>query len=291
VCIIRFTTRFDSILNTCRRISKTAERDIVIVKQRQYAKDNQVILNWITLTDYGPQQSDFLRRRQSGTGQWLLDSEKYQTWLNGNQETLFCPGIPGSGKTILTSIVIDDLFSKFQSEATVGIAYIYFNFRRKDEQTIEDLLASILKQLAQSQSAPPESVQELYDQHRIKRTRPSLGELLKVLRLVVTTYSQVFIIVDALDECQISGGCRSRFLSEMFNLQTAIKANIFATSRPILDIKHEFRGCMSQEILAHDEDVRKYLEGHMSELPTFVPKRPDLQQQIKDGISNAAEGM
>ena len=65
------------------------------------------ILDWLTPVDYGPQQTDNIRRRQPGTGQWLLDSAEYQTWLKTSKQTLFCPGIPGAGKTILTSIVID----------------------------------------------------------------------------------------------------------------------------------------------------------------------------------------
>jgi hypothetical protein len=46
-------------------------------------------------------------------------------------ETLFCPGIPGGGKTILTSVVIDNLQRKFRKRKDVAsIAYLYCNFRR-----------------------------------------------------------------------------------------------------------------------------------------------------------------
>jgi hypothetical protein len=102
------------------------------------------VLDWLTPVNYGPQQSDFINRRQPGTGQWLLDSPEFQTWLNAENQTLFCPGIPGSGKTILTSIVVDYLYSKCQIDPSIGIAYIYCNFRRQDEQKIDDLTASLL---------------------------------------------------------------------------------------------------------------------------------------------------
>jgi len=75
-------------------------------------KDIQV-LDWLTPINYGPQQSDFINRQQPGTGQWLLDSEEFQTWLNTDKKTLFCPGIPGAGKTTLTSIVVDYLYAEF----------------------------------------------------------------------------------------------------------------------------------------------------------------------------------
>jgi Cdc6-like AAA superfamily ATPase len=100
------------------------------------------VLNWVTPFDYGPQQSDYFQRQQPGTGQWILDFEEFQTWLDTSRETLFCPGMPGAGKTILSSIVVDHLTSKFHHE-NIGIAYIYCNFRRQHEQNIDDLLASL----------------------------------------------------------------------------------------------------------------------------------------------------
>jgi hypothetical protein len=204
---------------------------------------------------------------------------------------LFCPGIPGAGKTILTSIVVDDLITRFQNDPTISIAYIYCNFRQKDEQKIDDLLASLLKQLAQSQSSLPGSIKDLYDRHMKKQTRPLLDEISRALHSVAGLCSRVFIIIDALDECQASNRCRLMFLSQIFGLQAKTRANFFATSRPIPDIETEFKGCLRREILASDEDVRRYLNGHMPHLPKFVFKRPDLQEEIKTEITRAVEGM
>jgi hypothetical protein len=39
-------------------------------------------------------------RKHGGVGQWLLSSNEFQGWLNQNKQTLFCPGIPGAGKTM-----------------------------------------------------------------------------------------------------------------------------------------------------------------------------------------------
>ena len=184
---------------------------------RECREERQTILDWLTTIDYAPQQSDYISRRQEGTGRWLLESTEFQDWVTtGN--TLFCPGIPGSGKTILTSVVVEELTSRFQNDKSIGIAYLYFNFRRQEEQRTQDLLASLLKQLAQRQSFLPDSVKSLHDNHRERHTRPSVDEISKTLQSVVALYSRVFIIVDALDECQVSDGCRSRFLSEIFNL-------------------------------------------------------------------------
>jgi DNA replication protein DnaC len=66
-------------------------------------------MNWLTPIDYAIQQTDFVKQHQEGTGQWLLDSREFQKWLTNNGETLFCPGFPGVGKTILSSVIINHL--------------------------------------------------------------------------------------------------------------------------------------------------------------------------------------
>lgn len=95
---------------------------------------------------------------------------------------------------------------------------------------MDGLLASLLKQLAQGQSSLPGSVKDLYNRHKQKRTRPSFDEILQALQSVAVRCSRVFLVVDALDECQASDGCRMRFLSALFNLQAKHGSNILATS-------------------------------------------------------------
>ena len=132
------------------------------VQQRwQTDRENKAVLDWVTTADYSSQQSDFIGRRQAGTGQWLLDSTEYQQWTGTTNQTLFCPGIPGAGKTILTSIVVDDLNARFRDDVHVGIAYLYCNFRRQADQKLEDLLSNLIRQLSQDQSSLPECLRIL----------------------------------------------------------------------------------------------------------------------------------
>ena len=57
-------------------------------------------------------------------------------------------------------------------------------------------------------------------------------------------------------------------------------------------LQKEFKGCISLEIRASDEDVRRYLDGHMSQLPAFVSEQiQNLQEEIKTEIAKAVEGM
>jgi hypothetical protein len=258
-------------------------------QEQQY--ERQTILQWLTQLDFVSEQHDFITRRQEGTGQWLLDSAEFKAWAETDKQTLFCPGIPGVGKTILTSIIVEHLTTRFCNDKSVGIAYLYCNFRRQHEQKPEDLIASLLKQLLQKLSSISDSVKILYNKHKNNQTRPSLDEMLKTLESVIATFSRVYIIVDALDECQLFGGYRPRFLSNILSLQTRTGARLFATSRPIPDIEKPFKNCLSLEILASDEDIQTYLNGHMSQLPTFVLNKPKLQEEIVTEIVKAVKGM
>lgn len=258
---------------------------------RKLQQEHEAILNWLTPIEYASQQSDFISRRQEGTGQWLLNSAEFHSWVKTNKQTLFCPGIPGAGKTILTSIVVEELTTRFHDDKSIGIAYLYCNFQRHDDQKVGDLLTSLLKQLARGRSSLPETVQSLYDSHKDKQTRPSLIEISRALHSVANTCTRVFIVIDALDECQATGGHRANFLSEIFNLQATCRVNIFATSRYIPEIIERFQGSTRLEIHASEYDVRRYVDGHISHLPSFIGRSLDLKEEVKTEIVKAVDGM
>ncbi|CAJ2510411.1 Uu.00g051140.m01.CDS01 [Anthostomella pinea] len=253
--------------------------------------ERRAILDWLSPLGYAAMQNDYVNRKQPGTGQWLLDEPKYQSWMSGDKQTLFCPGIPGAGKTILTSIVVDDLCNRFLDDPNTAVAYIYCNFRRHEEQKVDDLLKSLLEQFVEHLATLPEFVRHLFVKHQKQRTTPTLGEIREGLTIVVQKHSRVFLAVDGLDECSAADRSRDRFLSEMFNLQRLTGLNIFATSRFIPEITKAFEGTPSVEIRASDGDVCLYLEGRMPQLPKFVSRKPDLQDEIKTSIIQAVDGM
>jgi hypothetical protein len=136
-----------------------------------------------------------------------------------------------------------------------------------------------------------EIMKDLYKRHKKKRTRPSIEEVSKVLYSVMADYSRTFIIIDALDECQVSNGSRMKLLSEILYLQTKIGVSLFATSRYIPEITKNLEGCLSLEIIASENDVQRYIDGHILQLPSFVLRSPDLQEEIKIEITKAVDGM
>ncbi|KAL3477052.1 nucleoside phosphorylase domain-containing protein [Aspergillus californicus] len=188
-------------------------------KSRLEQKEDLEICDWLSKIDYGAQQSDYLRRCEPGTGQWLLDSDEYQTWFEKRGETLFCPGIPGAGKTIITAIIIDNLCTRSRNDSNPRYAYLYCNYRRQEQQTVDHFLLELLGQLLRQARSIPEQVRALCQLHKHCKTRPSLHEIVKALHSVIAMSgmsSHLYIIIDALDEC--SAAVRTKLLLEVFNL-------------------------------------------------------------------------
>ncbi|KAL2814424.1 hypothetical protein BJX63DRAFT_442496 [Aspergillus granulosus] len=248
------------------------------------------VARWLTLTNFSAQQLNILREREEGTGQWLLEAAEYQKWVRNEGETLFCPGIPGAGKTMMSSIVVDSLRKEFPDDGSeTGIACLFCSYKKQNEQTSAHLMANIVKQLIQDRFELPSKVKSLYDIHTRRDTRPSVSDLRMALQRVIESYSRVFLVIDALDEC--AGPVRAELLQEIFHLQKKTGVNLFATSRHNPDIKHLFKESTSLEIRASSRDLERYLDGRMSRLSACVLRNPDLRHRIRTEVINAAGDM
>ncbi|KAF4812486.1 Vegetative incompatibility protein HET-E-1 [Colletotrichum siamense] len=261
--------------------------------ERHLDEKKRKILDWITPIDFAAQQIDNLERRQDGTGKWLLESPEFQTWIKEDRKTLFCPGMPGAGKTMLSSIVIEYLQQEFDEDLTVGIAYLFCNFRRHDEQKPRELLASILKQLYWAMPTGLNDVEKIYEKHKSPTgyTPMSTPEVIACLRSVTSCFDKVYILLDALDECRGDEGYRDELLKTVLGLSKTASVNVFATSRHIPEIESHFDDATSVEIQATDEDVMNFLDGHIYKLPQVVRKNGELQREIKHIIVQAVQGM
>lgn len=259
------------------------------LNRHQDSQEQLAILDWLSSMDYALLQNDIASRRQTGTGRWLLDSAEFVAWASGEGLALLCWGLPGAGKTTLTSLVIDELSTRYRDDPSVAVLYIYINHRQRDSQNVEHIFESLLRQLVRGRPAVPGSVQSLYSSHKRHGSRPAFNEVSQHVRLVATLYAKIFIVIDALDECP-AGGRRARLLEELFKLQADCSANFFCSSRPIPEITHKF-GQLSLEIRAKDQDVRTSLDSQMVHLPAFVVRSQNLQEQIKDEVVKAADGM
>jgi Cdc6-like AAA superfamily ATPase len=229
-------------------------------------------------------------RRQEGTGLWFVVSPEFTNWLQGTKQNLFCPGIPGAGKTMIVAIAVDHIWKAFQGD-NVGVAYIYCNYKRRETQTATDLLAAILKQLVQERPLYGEPVATLHKRHANRRTYPSLDEIRTALNSVLSNYSKAYIIIDALDECTDIDGTPSKLLTILRSLQATTNTSLMATSRFAVRIEQSFQGLPMLEIRASDADVTRFVAGHIHQLPKCVQRDVELQTEIQDGIVLAVNGM
>ena len=138
-------------------------------------------------------------RREEGTGLWFLEAPKFISWIVGNSPTLWCPGIPGSGKTILTSMVVDHLLSTYENNSEIGVAYIYCNYREQREQTVINLVGTVLQHLLVKKignnGVISGTIRKAYRRHLSRRTRPNLEEMTALLLGEVQVYDRTFSLL------------------------------------------------------------------------------------------------
>ena len=82
-------------------------------------------------------------------------------------------------------------------------------------------------------------------------------------------------------------------MKAIFDLKERSGANVFTTSRFILEITEKFPVGKSlwRKIHASKEDIERYLDAQMRELPSFDDWTPQLQTEIKSAISDSVDGM
>jgi hypothetical protein len=256
----------------------------------------KAILQWLTSYDHAAKHHGIIKNRQQGTGTWLLESDAYHNWLSNTDsqgQRVLCTGLPGVGKTMLTSIIIDDLQRRFTTDPSCGLAFFYCDYKFRGDQTVEHMSSSLLKQMISHCDPIPAIVRQLYDrcQGGTVNRQLKLEDLTRCLQSVTASFSRVCIVIGALDECQAVDGRRTRFLAELFGLQSVSKVSLLATSRHIPDITDKFGVNRSLEIRATSDDVRRYVEGNIDNLPTFVRRNPDLEEQVKTSIVESVDGM
>ena len=60
---------------------------------RALSSEEREVINWLSPLEFSSKQNDALGRRQEGTGQWLLESPEFRSWLHTAGGVIWCPGI------------------------------------------------------------------------------------------------------------------------------------------------------------------------------------------------------
>ncbi|KAF3058825.1 Ankyrin repeat domain-containing protein 50 [Trichoderma lentiforme] len=202
-----------------------------------------------------------------GTGLWLINHAHFRRWLIGERiaNTLFCPGEPGSGKTILTSLAIDEV-QKWQENnrsSNIGLAYFYFSYRRPIP--MRNVVLALLHQLYLQSLSPVDELTAL-EILAAKSEHIPFASVVSVLLTVSRQFSKVYIILDALDECAPG------YKPDLLHLLKSIKdspARLLASSRP-----HQTFGVLEVgpkiEILPPKGDIEHYARTKLQHTPLFA---------------------
>lgn len=91
------------------RVGRLTRPGVVKLVQHQDDQERRVIISWLSPVDYATRQSDLLVGDRKERANGYQNSDEFQAWLNKSKQTLLCLGIPGAGKTIITSIVVKSL--------------------------------------------------------------------------------------------------------------------------------------------------------------------------------------
>ncbi|KAL9023079.1 MAG: hypothetical protein Q9196_007395, partial [Gyalolechia fulgens] len=109
--------------------------------------DLEKVLAWLSPVNAAVKHQAFKRERQPGTGMWLFDLPDMVNWLDDPNDALWIYGIPGAGKTMLSTLVVDEVLT-YKRSNTVGTAYFYIRHDDKESHEPASVLGSIVSQLA-----------------------------------------------------------------------------------------------------------------------------------------------
>ncbi|KAL8958769.1 MAG: hypothetical protein Q9193_004234 [Seirophora villosa] len=191
----------------------------------------------------------------------------------------------------MSSIVIDHLQEQLRQPKKIGIAFVYCVYDRVGH-TASDLLANLLKQLALQTVAPLEDITTCHERHSKLGTRPALKEISELLSLQVQRFDEVFIIIDALDECPEADRNRTTFIGEVRGLLP--KVRLMVTSRDIPSIEKTFHSDRQLRIRATDQDVKLFVESQIdqeAELSDLLEDHDDVRSMITTTVVEKSRGM
>ena len=178
----------------------------------------------------------------------------------------------------------------------VALAFVYCNHKEDLSQTIEYFVGAIVRQLVERKAVVPDYVRTLYENHRGKGTNPTLTEYLELLRLLAIECSEVYIVIDALDECVEKGG-QPIWRNLIKKLQASmVNLNLLYTSRDmeIRDTAGIFRNSTVIPIRATETDIRTYTREQLQSndvLLQFCQQDPSLQENVLHAVVLKAQGM
>ncbi|KAL9042441.1 MAG: hypothetical protein Q9214_003780, partial [Letrouitia sp. 1 TL-2023] len=254
------------------------------------AERYDTILNWISPIDPSTTQSMVSSGRAKGTCLWFLKDSNFVNWRDGDatSKILLIHGVPGCGKTVLVSLVIDEL-AKLSRER-IGLAYVYFDHSQYESHGAEGIMASIVKQLCLKSVQLPKSIKRMFQQHRHNNSRPKLDELEASFQDLKNDMSIIYLVIDAIDECE---SVQRRILMDCLRkLGAWYKVKIFISCRSYLlqSIENRFLAT-SIEVEAQPSDLEICISTALEKSDALNETDAEFRDQLIDKLVLGANKM
>ena len=190
-----------------------------------------------------------------------------------------------------------------QAAGLAMMAYYYFDFRDVKKQDRYGLLSSFLSQLSAESDSYYEALSQLYIDNGGGTRKPTRSALLKCLKdmLSLPGRGEIFLIIDALDECPNFSGTPSareevlELIEELVDLELP-NVHVCVTSRPEIDIRTVLEPLTSLKISLHDEigqkeDILEYIKSVVGSDRRMRKWIEEDRQLVIDTLSDKADGM
>ncbi|KAF8466287.1 hypothetical protein JB92DRAFT_2022963 [Gautieria morchelliformis] len=262
-------------------------------KLQEHRQKIQKIYEWLAAPDQASKHRNACNMRQAMTGSWFIEGEQFREWRETPHSLLWLHGIPGAGKTILCSTIVEEL-SHHCSDSSLAMAFFYFDFNNKDTPP-DAVLRSLIVQLSMQCASTPHALESLFSKNEQGHTHqaPSQEDLMSTLKTIIRGFQAVYIVFDALDECPE----RSRFLKVLreghdWKLDTL---HLLATSRKEGDIQKALSGLVSHEVLMDKSlvngDIRVYVSRRLVDDVEFSMYSAHEKEMVKTTLTQGAHGM
>lgn len=256
----------------------------------QPAHVQEAIRSWLKPTSYDAENGEFKKHLASylpGTGEWLLESPTFREWHQSqDQGMLWIKGIPGSGKSVIASSLVNHLSKE-------GAPVLYFFFRQiidanhKADALLRDWLAQLLSYSPPLQARLKESVDK-----RKALSGVSMAAMWQDIKSAVAYIPKVYCVVDALDEMDSNQDAFLQALAELGRWRPS-RLKTIITSRPVPKVERPLR----QKPILHirldekhvDEDIANYVIHHLDKTPKALTA--EQKEIIKRAVPGRANGL
>lgn len=254
------------------------------------------IHRWLSPSDPSQNHNAAKKKKQAETGTWFIKSNEFYNWRTNPGGVLWLHGIPGCGKTVLSSTVIDQLFHVCQARPQSVVAYFYFDFNDSDKQSSEKMLRSLVDQLLIGNEDRFGAVEALFSAKMERNEQPTSRDLLIIFQKSILESEQTYIIIDALDECETLPDLLDN-LEEI--LQWGLEnLHLMLTSRKEQDIEDFMEGldrCQKVSVQSSvvNSDIGLYVQERLRtdrKLKRWW-KWPEVQKEIAEALMSRADGM